>query len=134
MTANLSPSVHVCNKSGMMEPNSLSLLKFNLIPWNRVLLEKLIVRSASQEISYLLWNSKVNYRVCNVLPTVPVPSQINPIYNSNHFSRRSILILYSHLRLSLPSHLFLSDFHTTILYAFLISPMHATFLAHKFSQ
>jgi len=43
---------------------------------------------------------------------------------------RSILILSSHLRLGLPSDLFLSDFATEILYAFVISPMRATYLTH----
>jgi hypothetical protein len=42
----------------------------------------------------------------------------------------SILVLSYHLHLCLPSGLLHSGFTTKILYAFLISPMHATYLAH----
>jgi hypothetical protein len=42
----------------------------------------------------------------------------------------SILILFTHLRLRLPSSLFHSGFPTNILYAFLFAPIRATFPAH----
>jgi hypothetical protein len=38
--------------------------------------------------------------------------------------------LSTHLRLGLPSDLFLSGFPTNILHAFLLSPIHATYPAH----
>jgi len=43
---------------------------------------------------------------------------------------RSIIILSFHLCLGFPSDFFLSEFLTTILHAFLISPMHTTCPAH----
>jgi hypothetical protein len=49
---------------------------------------------------------------------------------SNSTSLRSILILSSHLSLGLPSSLFPSGFQTKILYAFIVSPMRTTRLAH----
>jgi hypothetical protein len=49
---------------------------------------------------------------------------------SHTVSLRSIGIFNSHLRLDLPSVFFPSGFQTRILYAFLMSPMLATYSAH----
>jgi len=57
---------------------------------------------------------KVNYRVCNYPPPVPILSQISPV----------------HLHLVLPSGLFPSGFPTKTLHVPLLSPIRATCLAH----
>jgi hypothetical protein len=56
----------------------------------------------------------------------PEPDQSN-LY---HHTLRSILILSAHLRLGLPNGLLPSGFLTNILYAFLLSPIRATFPGH----
>jgi hypothetical protein len=59
--------------------------------------------SVSQQISRNLWNSKILYRIHNSPPLGPILSQINPVHAPHPTSRRSILILSSHLPLGLRS-------------------------------
>jgi hypothetical protein len=82
--------------------------------------------SASQEIPRILWNPQVHYRIHNSPPPVPILSQSMP----HPTSWRSILILSSHLRLSLPSGRLPSGLPTKILYAPLPSTIRATRPAH----
>ena len=83
--------------------------------------------SASPESPRILWNPKVLYRSHKCPPPVPILCQFIPPHPT---SWRSILILSSHLRLGLPSGLFLSGFPTRTLYTPLLSPIRATYTAH----
>jgi hypothetical protein len=60
-------------------------------------------------------------------PVVPFPSQINPVHTiqPDTVYLRSILMLFTHLRLGLYSGLFPSGFPTNLLYVF-FSPIRAT--------
>jgi len=84
--------------------------------------------AASQEIPRILWNPKVHHRTHKRTPPVPILSQLHPVHTPT--SRRSIIILSSHLRLGLPSGLLHSGFPTKTLYTPLPSPIRATCLAH----
>jgi hypothetical protein len=79
--------------------------------------------SAVQEISQLLWNPNLHYRVISPLDLL----YSHP--NLVHISVRSSLILYSYLRLDRPGGLLRTGFPTKFLYAFLIT-IRATRSAH----
>ena len=74
--------------------------------------------AASQEIPRILWNPKVHYGTHKRPPPVPILCQPIQSTHPHPTSRRSILILSTHLRLGLPSGLFPSGFPTKTLYAF----------------
>jgi len=86
--------------------------------------------SASQKIPCILWNPKVHYRSHKCLPPVRTLSQLDPVRTPHPTSWRSILILFSHLHLCLPSGLFPSGFSINTLYTPLLSPICATCPAH----
>ena len=65
--------------------------------------------STNKEIPRTLWKPKVHSRIHNSLSPVPIQSWINSFYAPST-PWGSILILYSHLRLGLPSGIYPSGF------------------------
>jgi len=78
--------------------------------------------SASQEMPCILSKPKVHYRTHKWPPSVPILSQVDPVHARKSHFKWSILILSSHLRMSLQSGLFLSGFPIKTLYTPLIFP------------
>ena len=78
--------------------------------------------SATQEISRILWNQKVHYRIHKSPPRLSILSQIDSVRAPHSISLRSILLLSSHLRLALPSGFIPSGFPIKTLCVPLLPP------------
>jgi hypothetical protein len=73
---------------------------------------------------------KLNSHVHMSPPLFPVLKQMNPVHIFHPIFLRSIIILFSHLRVGLTSSLFLSGSLTITLYTILIYSIRATFPPH----
>jgi hypothetical protein len=83
--------------------------------------------AASQEISRILWNPKVDYLIHKCPPPVSILSQLNPVHTpTSHILK----IRLNYLRLGLPRGLFPSGFLTKTLHTTLSSPLSTTCPAH----
>jgi hypothetical protein len=82
--------------------------------------------STSQEIPRFLRYQNIRYCFHKNPRLVPILSQMHLVHTFPHILLRSSLILFCHILLGFPSCLSPSRFPTKILYAFLISPIHAT--------
>jgi len=106
------------------------LLTYLLTPWCRVLLEKLTSRQLVKKFSAFHGTRRFITALTSVRHlSLSWASPIWSIY-PHPTSWRSILILYTHLRLGLCSGLFHSGFPTTTLYTPLSSPICATRPTH----
>jgi hypothetical protein len=111
-------------------------ITYLLTPWSRVLLEKLIVSSVSQEIPRILWNPKVHYRTHKCPPSIPTVEQINPFHASkSHFLKINLNIILSFISVSFRWSLFLrfpyqNPVYTSLHACYMPRPSHSSWFYH----
>ena len=98
------------------------VIPYLLTPWSRIFLEKLTVSQLVKKFLAFSWHLEFHYHLYRRSPPVSIPSHTKRVHASHPTSWRSIMMLSSHLRLGLPSGLFLSGFPTKTLFAPLLSP------------
>ena len=101
-----------------------------LIPLSRVLLEKLTVSQLVEKFTTLYGTRRFITTFTNACPLSLSWARWIRSMSPHPTSWRSILIVCSHLSLSLQSGLYLSGFPTKTLYTSFLSPICATFPAH----
>ena len=86
--------------------------------------------SASQEITRILWNPKVHYRIYKCPPPVPILSQLDSVHNpTSHFLKIHLNIILPSMPGS-PQWSLSPGFPTKTLYVPLLSPICATCPTH----
>jgi len=108
---------------------SLYNLTYLLTPWSRVLLEKPIGSQLVKKFPKF-YGTRRSLLHSQVPPPAPFLSQLDPVHPPHPTSRRSILILSSHLCLGLPSGITQSSLIKTHFNIFLHHPSQA--LNHYF--
>jgi hypothetical protein len=94
--------------------------------WNKTLLLKRMVTQLAKKFPYLLWDKKSQYHVNMITPLLPVLRPPNPPHALAFYSFQILSNKSCYLHLDLPCSLFPSAFPTTILYAFIVSPIRYT--------
>ena len=114
-----------------VQPDLLTyLLNYLLIPWSRVLLEKLTgFQPAKKFPTFYATRRFITHLQVTANCPYPQPAR-SSLYTPHSTSGISILTLSSHSSLCLPSGLFLSGFSAKTLYTLLLSPIRATCPAH----
>jgi hypothetical protein len=98
-----------------------------LIPWSRVLLEKLTVAQLVKKFpAFYGTRRSVHSSQQPATRPYPEPDEFTPHSHTDSISPGLLLILSSHLCLRIPTGLFPSCFPTKLSYALLIFPMRAT--------